>query len=100
MKPTDSLLYSATLIGESLMNVSIAIVVVWAVQNGESFVGRVLNSRPLVYVGGLSYSLYLWQQLFVNRTSSARVSSFPLNVVLAIVSHSRVTTESRDHFWG
>jgi peptidoglycan/LPS O-acetylase OafA/YrhL len=37
-------------------------------------------------VGWLSYSLYLWQQLFLNRAGTAIVTSFPLNLALAIAA--------------
>lgn len=45
--------------------------------------GAVLNSRPLVFAGKLSYSLYLWQQLFLNPFSQAPLCRFPVNVVCA-----------------
>lgn len=42
-----------------------------------------LSLRPLVLIGQLSYSLYLWQQLFLNRHSTWLVCRFPVNVLLA-----------------
>jgi len=33
-------------------------------QHPENLVGRILESAPLRWIGRLSYSLYLWQQLF------------------------------------
>lgn len=35
------------------------------VYNPHMFVGRILESKALRWVGRLSYSLYLWQQLFI-----------------------------------
>ncbi len=35
------------------------------VYHPHMFVGRILESKPLRWIGRLSYSLYLWQQLFV-----------------------------------
>lgn len=49
---------------------------------------RVLNSRPLIWLGTLSYSLYLWQQPFLNRTSRALLSSFPFNLTAAFLCAS------------
>ncbi len=49
---------------------------------------RVLELRPMVWVGTLSYSLYLWQQPFVNRTSDSWVAAFPQNIVLTLVAAS------------
>jgi peptidoglycan/LPS O-acetylase OafA/YrhL len=44
-----------------------------------------LNSAPFVWVGSISYSLYLWQQPFLNRWSSAPWAAFPLNLALAVL---------------
>jgi peptidoglycan/LPS O-acetylase OafA/YrhL len=52
----------------------------------ESPVTVFLSLRPLVLVGELSYSLYLWQQLFLNRHSSWAVCRFPVNLVLALLA--------------
>ncbi len=43
-----------------------------------------LNSWPVMWLGGISYSLFLWQQLFLNRGSSGWWTAFPLNLVLAV----------------
>jgi peptidoglycan/LPS O-acetylase OafA/YrhL len=45
----------------------------------------ILNSAPFVWVGSISYSLYLWQQPFLNRWSSAPWAAFPLNLALAVL---------------
>jgi peptidoglycan/LPS O-acetylase OafA/YrhL len=51
--------------------------------------GRVLNSAPFVLIGKLSYSLYLWQQLFLKPEGDAPISiSFPLNLIAAIAAAS------------
>jgi peptidoglycan/LPS O-acetylase OafA/YrhL len=42
-----------------------------------------LNWAPLTFIGVLSYSLYLWQQLFLNGASSAWINAFPQNLILA-----------------
>ncbi len=46
-------------------------------------VAAVLNSAPAVFIGKLSYSLYLWQQLFLNPFSDALICRFPLNLCAA-----------------
>lgn len=53
-----------------VLNVSIALWLDWAVVNAESLTGRFLNSRVVVYIGVLSYSLYLWQQPFTGLEGS------------------------------
>ena len=40
------------------------LIVVGTVYHPQTWVGRILESRPLKWIGRLSYSLYLWQQLF------------------------------------
>lgn len=44
-----------------------------------------LNSRLVVWVGTLSYSLYLWQQLFLNPFRHNWATEFPQNIVLAFL---------------
>jgi peptidoglycan/LPS O-acetylase OafA/YrhL len=71
------------IMGQSIRNVGIAICIDWCLRNAASWPGRFLNWGPMVWIGALSYSLYLWQQIFLNRNSNAFVCSFPLNVMLA-----------------
>jgi peptidoglycan/LPS O-acetylase OafA/YrhL len=70
-------------VGEPIINVCIALTVDYCIRNSRGSVGRVLNWGPLAFVGTLSYSLYLWQQLFLNRQSTAPFAVFPLNLALA-----------------
>ncbi|HXU83336.1 MAG TPA: acyltransferase, partial [Polyangia bacterium] len=71
---------------QTFCNVAIAISIDRWARFPEGLSGRVLNARPMVFVGVLSYSLYLWQQLFLNRFSTATVNAFPLNLVLAFAA--------------
>ena len=69
--------------GASLMNLAIVGVIDFVVNtNGKC--DRVLNWPPIVYIGTLSYSLYLWQQLFMNRQSDFLLCSFPWNVLASL----------------
>ena len=65
----------------SVMNISIALCIDWTVTNYTSVAGRVLNSSPFVTLGGMSYSIYLWQQPFFNPENTAAWARFPLNLV-------------------
>jgi peptidoglycan/LPS O-acetylase OafA/YrhL len=71
---------------ETIMNFGIMATVDWAMRNSESRVGRFLNLPVVAFTGVLSYSLYLWQQLFLNRHSSAPLCAFPVNLLLVFVA--------------
>jgi len=73
------------LLGQSVRNVGIALCVDWCLRNSGSRVGKWLNLPPVVWLGTLSYSLYLWQQLFLNRGASSGFCAFPQNLILALL---------------
>jgi peptidoglycan/LPS O-acetylase OafA/YrhL len=72
-------------VGETLMNVGIALAIDWCITHAGGTLGRLLNSGPLTRVGALSYSLYLWQQPFLNRQVASPLTSFPFNLVAAVL---------------
>jgi peptidoglycan/LPS O-acetylase OafA/YrhL len=49
---------------------------------------RWLNVQPVMWVGVVSYSLYLWQEPFLNRASVNWWNAFPANVILALLCAS------------
>ena len=69
--------------GTSVINLGLAILIHRSVYCSRDWVGQILNWRPIAFVGVLSYSLYLWQQLFLNRNSTAWINAFPQNLVFA-----------------
>jgi peptidoglycan/LPS O-acetylase OafA/YrhL len=56
--------------GYSLDNLAIAYLLLYVIRNPESAAGRVLNNRVIAHVGVISYSLYLWQELFLGKWPS------------------------------
>jgi peptidoglycan/LPS O-acetylase OafA/YrhL len=74
------------LLGSPVMLVSIAILIEASTRHPHSFAGRFLNWKPVVFVGVLSYSLYLWQQPFLDRHSQAAFAAFPFDVALAVAA--------------
>ena len=68
-------------IGITLLNLAIAVIIDRSVRFPSDTAGRFLNWRPMVYLGVLSYSIYLWQEPFLDRLSSAPVCWFPLNLI-------------------
>ena len=73
-------------LGYTLMNVGIAFCIDWCVTNHTGRLGRALNYRPVVLVGVMSYSIYLWQQVFLDRYSQSILCRFPVNVVLVAIA--------------
>jgi peptidoglycan/LPS O-acetylase OafA/YrhL len=71
-------------LGLYLKPLAVALLVLHPVQQAGSWAGRWLNAAPLVWLGGLSYSLYLWQQPFFDRAHPAWYTAFPLNILLAL----------------
>jgi peptidoglycan/LPS O-acetylase OafA/YrhL len=74
------------LLGQTISNIGIALSIERFVRQPDTAAGRLLNARPIVFVGVLSYSLYLWQQPFLNRHSAAWMSAFPMNLALAFAA--------------
>ena len=69
-------------IGYSVEALAIGVLLTWCVSRPSTAVGRILNSRPLVHLGVLSYSLYLWQQPIVSPTLVHRLALGLLGVLL------------------
>jgi peptidoglycan/LPS O-acetylase OafA/YrhL len=72
--------------GSAVANVCLAILMHRCVYCARDSVGRFLNWKPVAFVGVLSYSLYLWQQLFLNRESTAWVNAFPQNLAFGVAA--------------
>jgi len=67
-------------IGLTIVHAGIALSVDHSIRKKYSF----LNARPVIWIGVLSYSLYLWQQIFLDRYSVTLITSFPINLMLAL----------------
>jgi len=77
---------AAILLGSPVMNVCIALLIESSTRHAGSWVGRFLNWRPVVFLGVLSYSLYLWQLPFLDHRSSAWTNAFPQNLMLVFLA--------------
>jgi peptidoglycan/LPS O-acetylase OafA/YrhL len=63
--------------GLSLSALCLSLILIYVVRIPSSPLARLLNTRVLRHLGVISYSLYLWQQVFT-RPNSARI--FPWNI--------------------
>jgi peptidoglycan/LPS O-acetylase OafA/YrhL len=70
-----------------LTNIAIALWIDWAVTRTEGLAFRCLNAKWIVYIGLLSYSLYLWQQPFLalRHTPPALLLSGPWVFLLRVI---------------
>ncbi|HEX4001243.1 MAG TPA: acyltransferase [Candidatus Acidoferrales bacterium] len=68
--------YSAT----TIFNFGVAL----CIQNAILTQPRILNWRPVVWLGALSYSLYIWQMPFFNPNVHSWMTAFPMNIALAL----------------
>ncbi len=72
--------------GFSLICAATAILMLTALALPHGFLSRALGVAPLRWVGRISYSLYLWQQLFLIPADHSLLGRFPLNVVAAFAA--------------
>ena len=87
--------------GETYTGLLLAFFLLWTVRNADSLLGRALNAPVITHIGVLSYSIYLWQTLFLHHLngsvftsaawpSAAWLGRFPLNWI-AIVAVAEIS---------
>jgi len=73
-------------LGRSIDALCVVVIVLSMIRHPACAVGRALNSRPLVHVGVLSYSLYLWQQLFLTSLNTTWSGRLPWSLACAYLA--------------
>lgn len=73
-------------IGFTLQGAAIALILVWAIEHPRNPIARPLNWRAVAFTGVISYSLYLWQQLFLSPEEYPFRQTLPLNLLCAIAA--------------
>lgn len=77
-------IYTLT-VGQSLNNLCILILLFWTVYI-PSRISSVLNSKVLVHIGVLSYSLYIWQAIFMSHKINFWTNHFPQNIFFSFAA--------------
>lgn len=81
-------------IGRTIDAVCLGLFIAWLHRNPHSLFSKALSNHVLVYIGKLSYGLYLWQQLFLTELNTTISGIFPLNILFcflaAIISYYAV----------
>ena len=71
--------------GQSVMILLIAATVIHCVLHPDAGIGALFNNPVFVAHGTISYSLYLWQEPFLNTYDPRWHTYFPLNLLLAYI---------------
>jgi peptidoglycan/LPS O-acetylase OafA/YrhL len=82
---TQRVPYYLNTVGLSLEGLCIALLLIWFVCRPEGGMGRVLNTPVLVHVGLISFSLYLWQQLFINEKTVPLLRHVPMCLICSFM---------------
>jgi len=73
-------------IGRSVVFLTIALSIDLIMLRCDSPLGRFMNAGPIAWLGKISYSLYLWQQVFlIVKTGDQPYAQFPVNLGLAVL---------------
>ena len=73
-------------LGCTLDGLAVIFAILWAIRNADSLAYRILNWRPIVHLGVISYSLYIWQNCFVNAENRTFSGYFPWNLLCALAA--------------
>jgi peptidoglycan/LPS O-acetylase OafA/YrhL len=72
--------------GQSLANIGILLLLLHVITHPRGLAGRILNTGPMVAIGVLSYSLYLWQEPFLYFRGTGWATAFPQNIALTFIA--------------
>jgi peptidoglycan/LPS O-acetylase OafA/YrhL len=73
-------------IGAAIINIGVALCVDRCIRLPDSAATKLLAAAPIVAIGRASYSIYLWQQPFLNRYTTGLPASFPQNLAVLVVA--------------
>jgi peptidoglycan/LPS O-acetylase OafA/YrhL len=78
------LMMTTTALKDTIPNISVAVIMMYAVFHKNTLFFKFLNTKAMNFIGLLSYSIYLWQQLFLHNTQHW-YNQLPINILLIII---------------
>lgn len=81
----NSLLFN--ILSKSICWIAVGYVLSWFFYNQNSVIVKIFEVSPLVYIGKISYSLYVWQGLFLRTGPGGElwIQKFPQNIILSFI---------------
>ncbi|HLO83205.1 MAG TPA: acyltransferase [Chitinophagaceae bacterium] len=67
-------------------NLAIAILLIISIEQKNSLWYWLLNSKPMIFIGTISYSMYLWQQIFTSTLDLGKINLLPFNLVFIFIA--------------
>jgi peptidoglycan/LPS O-acetylase OafA/YrhL len=74
----------ALTIGETIDGICVVFTLMWCIRNPTSVAGRLLNWRPIVHIGLISYSIYIWQTWFLHPDNHTWLATLPWSLLLIL----------------
>jgi peptidoglycan/LPS O-acetylase OafA/YrhL len=65
----------------------ISLFLAWIFHHQNSLITNLLEMKPVVFIGKISYGIYVWQGLFLKTGPGGKlfIQQFPLNIILVLV---------------
>jgi peptidoglycan/LPS O-acetylase OafA/YrhL len=72
--------------GNIIISVSILLIILSYIHPSNNIIFKFLNSKPMVHIGVLSYSIYIWQEFFNVSTFKVWWRTFPYSILVAYLA--------------
>ncbi len=67
-------------------NLAIAIILIISIEQKNTLWFKLLNSKPMIFIGMISYSMYLWQQIFTSRLELGITNKLPFSLFFILIA--------------
>jgi peptidoglycan/LPS O-acetylase OafA/YrhL len=71
----------------TFQELGISLLLVWIFHHQNSLLTNLFEIKPLVFIGRISYGIYVWQGLFLKTSpgGNLKIQQFPLNIMLVLI---------------